>query len=104
MVRGAVLLYYTERQIWLGSLLGYPQLEYMHLPLAMNDQGQKLSKQNLAQALDLNRASELLQHAIRALHQPEVDLDTPKNMLIQAIAQWDIQSIPHSLQLDGTYL
>lgn len=104
VVRGADLLDNTERQIWLGSILGYPQLEYMHLPLAMNDQGQKLSKQNLAQALDLNRASELLQHAIRALHQPKVDLDTPKNMLIQAIAQWDIQSIPHSVQLDGTYL
>ena len=104
VVRGADLLDNTERQIWLGTVLGYPQLEYMHLPLAMNDQGQKLSKQNLAQALDLNRASELLQDAIRALHQPEVDLDTPANMLKQAIAQWDIQSIPHTTQLEGTYL
>ena len=104
VVRGADLLDNTERQIWLGSVLDYPRLKYMHLPLAMNDQGQKLSKQNLAQALDLNRASELLQHAIRALHQPEVDLDTPANMLKQAIAQWDIQSIPHTPQLEGTYL
>ena len=104
VVRGADLLDNTERQIWLGTVLGYPQLEYMHLPLAMNDQGQKLSKQNLAQALDLNRASELLQHAIRALHQPEVDLDTLANMLKQAIAQWDTQYIPHTTQLEGTYL
>ena len=104
VVRGADLLDNTERQIWLGSVLDYPRLKYMHLPLAMNDQGQKLSKQNLAQALDLNRASELLQDAIRALHQPEVDLDTPANMLKQAIAQWDIQSIPHTPQLEGTYL
>ena len=104
VVRGADLLDNTERQIWLASVLDYPRLKYMHLPLAMNDQGQKLSKQNLAQALDLNRASELLQDAIRALHQPEVDLDTPANMLKQAIAQWDIQSIPHTPQLEGTYL
>ena len=104
VVRGADLLDNTERQIWLGSVLDYPRLKYMHLPLAMNDQGQKLSKQNLAQALDLNRASELLQHTIRALHQPEVDLDTPANMLKQAIAQWDIQAIPHTTQLEGTYL
>ena len=104
VVRGSDLLDNTERQIWLGSVLDYPRLKYMHLPLAMNDQGQKLSKQNLAQALDLNRASELLQDAIRALHQPEVDLDTPANMLKQAIAQWDIQSIPHTTQLEGTYL
>ncbi|WP_171546159.1 tRNA glutamyl-Q(34) synthetase GluQRS [Acinetobacter sp. ANC 5414] len=104
VVRGADLLDNTERQIWLGSILGYPKLEYMHLPLAMNDQGQKLSKQNMAQALDLNHAPELLQQAIRALHQPEVDLDTPAHMLKQAIAQWDTQQIPHTMQLQGTYL
>ena len=104
VVRGADLLDNTERQIWLGSILGYPKLEYMHLPLAMNDQGQKLSKQNMAQALDLNRAPELLQQAIRALHQPEVDLDTPAHMLKQAIAQWDIQHIPHTKELQGSYL
>ena len=104
VVRGADLLDNTERQIWLGSLLGYRKLEYMHLPLAMNDQGQKLSKQNLAQALDLKRAPELLQQAIRALHQPEVDLDTPKNMLKQAIAQWNIDLIPHTTELQGSYL
>lgn len=104
VVRGADLLDNTERQIWLGSILGYPKLEYMHLPLAMNDQGQKLSKQNMAQALDLNRAPELLQQAIRALHQPEVDLDTPAHMLRQAIAQWDIQHIPHTKELEGSYL
>ena len=104
VVRGADLLDNTERQIWLGSILGYPKLEYMHLPLAMNDQGQKLSKQNMAQALDLKRAPELLQQAIRALHQPEVDLDTPAHMLKQAIAQWDTQQIPHTMHLQGTYL
>lgn len=104
VVRGADLLDNTERQIWLGSVLNYPQLHYMHLPLAMNAQGQKLSKQNLAQALDLNRAPELLQLALRALHQAEVTLDTPQNMLIQAIAQWDIQRIPHTQHLNGTYL
>ena len=104
VVRGADLLDNTERQIWLGSILGYPKLEYMHLPLAMNDQGQKLSKQNMAQALDLKHAPELLQQAIRALHQPEVDLDTPAHMLKQAIAQWDIQHIPHTKELEGSYL
>ena len=76
----------------------------MHLPLAMNSQGQKLSKQNLAHALDLSRAPELLQQALRALHQPDVDLDVPENMLKQAIMQWSIQHIPHSKQLSGHYL
>ncbi|WP_430622994.1 tRNA glutamyl-Q(34) synthetase GluQRS [Acinetobacter amyesii] len=103
VVRGADLLDNTERQIWLGQVLGYPRLEYMHLPLAMNDQRQKLSKQNMAQALDLNQAAPLLQQALQALHQPPVDLDTPHIMLQQAIAQWDIQHIPHGTALPQIY-
>ncbi len=104
VVRGADLLDNTERQIYLGLLLDYPRLSYMHLPLAMNDQGQKLSKQNMAQALDLNQASALLAQAIHALNQPIVELDHPERMLQQAIAQWDISLIPHRTTLHGTYL
>jgi len=104
VVRGADLLDNTERQIYLGQLLGYPRLSYMHLPLAMNDQGQKLSKQNLAQALDLTQAPQLLKQALNALHQAEVDLDTPERMLQQAVVQWDIDRIPHTTELQGHYL
>ncbi|MFV5405248.1 tRNA glutamyl-Q(34) synthetase GluQRS [Acinetobacter sp. 228] len=104
VVRGADLLDNTERQIYLGQLLGYPRLSYMHLPLAMNDQGQKLSKQNLAQALDLTQAPQLLKQALQALHQAEVDLDAPQRMLQQAVAQWDIKRIPHTTELQGHYL
>ena len=104
VVRGADLLDNTERQIYLGGLLGYPRLNYMHLPLAMNNQGQKLSKQNLAQALDVNQAPQLLQQAMHALRQPHVDLDHPKVMLAQAIEQWDVNLIPHQIELQGHYL
>jgi glutamyl-Q tRNA(Asp) synthetase len=104
VVRGADLLDNTERQIYLGQLLNYPRLSYMHLPLAMNDQGQKLSKQNMAQALDLNQAPALLAQAIRALNQPVVELDHPKRILQQAIAQWDVSLIPHRTTLHGIYL
>lgn len=104
VVRGADLLDNTARQIWLGSILNYPSLSYMHLPLAMNDQGQKLSKQNLAQALDLSKASELLQQAILALGQPNVELNKPRIMLQQAVQQWDMNLIPKGIHLTGTYL
>ena len=104
VVRGADLLDNTERQIYLGQLVNYPRLSYMHLPLAMNDQGQKLSKQNMAQALDLNQAPALLAQAIHALNQPVVELDHPERMLQQAIAQWDVSLIPHRTTLHGTYL
>lgn len=104
VVRGADLLDNTARQIWLGSLLGYPSLSYMHLPLAMNDQGQKLSKQNLAQALDITQAPKLLQQAILALGQPAVELNQPRIMLQQAVQQWDVNPIPKGEHLTGTYL
>ena len=104
VVRGADLLDNTARQIWLGSILNYPSLSYMHLPLAMNDQGQKLSKQNLAQALDVSKASELLQQALLALGQPNVELNQPRIMLQQAVQQWDVNLIPKGIHLTGTYL
>ena len=75
----------------------------MHLPLAMNDQGQKLSKQNLAHALDLTKAPELHNKPL-ALGQPQVDLDRPEVMLKQAVTQWNVDLIPHGQQLCGTYL
>ncbi|TSH77469.1 tRNA glutamyl-Q(34) synthetase GluQRS [Acinetobacter sp. RF15A] len=104
VVRGADLLDNTERQIYLGQLLGYPRLSYLHLPLAMNDQGQKLSKQNLAQALNLHQAPLLLKQALQALGQLPVDMDRPARMLEQAVAQWDIARIPHTTQLQGHYV
>jgi len=104
VVRGADLLDNTARQIWLGSLLAYTSLNYMHLPLAMNDQGQKLSKQNLAQALDIHRAPELLQQAVLALGQPFVELDQPRVMLQQAAQQWNVDLIPKGIHLTATYL
>ena len=103
IVRGADLLDNTARQIWLGQLLHYPTLSYLHLPLAMNEHGQKLSKQNLAHPLDVNKAPLLLAQALAALGQATVDLDQPETMLKQAVAQWDIKSIPAKQQLVGIY-
>lgn len=103
VIRGADLLDNTARQIWLGQCLGYKKLDYMHLPLAMNAKGQKLSKQNLAQALDLSQPSLLIAQAAQALHQQKIDLDRPDFMLKQAVAQWNRQNIQKSTTLDGIY-
>ena len=103
VVRGADLLDNTARQIWLGRLLGYPELCYMHLPLAMNDRGAKLSKQNHAQALDITQPSTLLLKALIALGQLPVDLDQPERMLTQAVAQWDRRQIPKGGEIRGIF-
>ncbi|OYY95636.1 MAG: tRNA glutamyl-Q(34) synthetase GluQRS [Hydrogenophilales bacterium 28-61-23] len=51
IVRGADLLASTPRQIVLQQALGYPTPTYLHLPVALNDDGGKLSKQTLAAPL-----------------------------------------------------
>ena len=53
VVRGEDLHDNTARQILLQKALGLPTPIYMHTPLVMGENGEKLSKQNGALALDL---------------------------------------------------
>ncbi len=67
VVRGEDLLSATPRQLYLQSLFAYQQPDYMHLPLMLNEQQQKLSKQTFAQALDSRKASANLITVLRFL-------------------------------------
>jgi glutamyl-Q tRNA(Asp) synthetase len=51
VVRGADLLASTPRQVLLQKLLGLPTPSYLHVPVAINAAGEKLSKQTRAAAL-----------------------------------------------------
>lgn len=75
VVRGADLLDSTPRQIYLQQCLGYPTPNYIHVPVILAPDGQKLSKQTGAQALDRKRASSLLWDALAFLrHNPPPEL------------------------------
>ena len=68
VVRGADLLDNTPRQIALQQALGYTTPQYLHTPLVMAGDGQKLSKQNGAAALDTSNPLKTLNAAARLLN------------------------------------
>jgi glutamyl-Q tRNA(Asp) synthetase len=107
--RCADLLDNTVRQIWLRQCLrtitsmSIIEPNYSHIPLAMNAQGQKLSKQNLARPLDIKKPVETLQAAFMALGQEFISARNPEHFLQQAITCWDISRIPKQNQLEGHF-
>jgi glutamyl-Q tRNA(Asp) synthetase len=97
IVRGTDLLSSTLPQRYLQDCLGYPHPQYCHLPIAVNAQGQKLSKQTFATAIDLQDPGATLCKALRFLgHPPEADLEgaDPALILAWATEQWDMKKVP----------
>lgn len=91
VVRGADLLCSTPRQIYLQRLLGLTTPAYMHLPVVVNAQGEKLSKQTLAQPVGKNNAATTLFDALVFLRQqPPADLQRSDLATLWdwAIAHW----------------
>ncbi|MEO0047240.1 MAG: hypothetical protein RLZZ410_199 [Pseudomonadota bacterium] len=60
IVRGADLLDNTPRQIYLQKQLGYKKPHYLHLPLVLDENNEKLSKQTLAKAIHTDTAKNSL--------------------------------------------
>lgn len=89
VVRGADLLDSTPRQIHLQRLLRLPQPRYLHIPVATNEAGEKLSKQTNAPPLDDSIAE--LEAALHFLNQPTHDDSTgePRELLAIAAETWD---------------
>ncbi len=98
IVRGVDLMYVTARQNALIKALGYQIPRYIHLPLLLEREGLKLSKQNHAvPALERGTPSELLLFAFHFLGQDLTGLSaamSPSELLLKAAARFDLKKIP----------
>lgn len=91
IVRGIDLMDSTPRQIYLQQLLGLPQPAYTHIPVIVNHQGQKLSKQHKASPIDPAKPVTLLLQALDYLQQapdPALADATPADILTWACLHW----------------
>lgn len=96
VVRGADLLSSTPRQCYLQSLLELPRPDYAHLPLAVDNQGRKLSKQYRDAPVDPRHPLDALLQAYDFLAQelpPERPLDL-RDFWRWAIEQWSVERVP----------
>lgn len=100
IVRGADLLDNTPRQLYLQQLLNYHRPQYTHIPLVLDQQGQKLSKQSYAPALALD-AHTIHTNIFKALvflkQSPPSTLihESTQTLWDWAIKHWTVQPLTH---------
>lgn len=107
IVRGADLIEPTARQISLYHHLDWQSPEYLHLPLIVNCDGNKLSKQNHAPALSLDNPLLTLAKALYYLGQPLPDSwqdATIEALLDWAVIHWNVQKIPKQSITNNEFL
>lgn len=92
IVRGADLLDSTHRQRWLMHLLRQTAPCYGHIAVMHDDDGNKLSKQSGAPALNLGRTAANLRDCLTHLQQPPPPGSARKNteILDHAIEHWTL--------------
>jgi len=96
VVRGADLLASTPRQVLLQRSLGIATPRYLHVPVATDAHGEKLSKQNHAPALDGCAAAALLPAVLAFLGQRAPEPGPPREILAEAARRWLPHAIPRA--------
>jgi glutamyl-Q tRNA(Asp) synthetase len=97
IVRGSDLLESTPRQIHLQRLLGFATPAYAHVPVAINAQGQKLSKQTFAKPIERANSGGSLISALEFLGQAPPALlqaASASEILQWARETWDLNRVP----------
>lgn len=108
VVRGCDLLEPTARQLTLfqtlnNSFLKCTTPQYGHIPLAITNDGYKLSKQNKAPAIDNARPQPALIAALTFLGQspiPELVSASVEELIQWAINHWQRSSVPKAVEIN----
>lgn len=105
VVRGADLLLSTPRQLYLQARLGLPHPRYMHLPVAVNGGGEKLSKQTHAEPVEDLDPSLALWRTLHFLLQgpgEELKRASIEDIWSWALAHWNPDALRgrHSLPVE----
>ncbi|MFC5741697.1 tRNA glutamyl-Q(34) synthetase GluQRS [Dyella tabacisoli] len=96
VVRGHDLLDSTPKQIWLQRCLGLPTPTYRHLPLALDESGNKLSKSARAYPVDPAQPLPALHQALAFLDiAVPSDIQDVDALLAQALMSFDPAFLPH---------
>lgn len=107
IVRGSDLLTSTPRQIYLQTKLQMPQLNYAHIPVATNANGEKLSKQTLASSLVVEKKAMLLYQALIFLGQnppPALQHESISSIWQWAKSNWELDNVPKRIAIAITQL
>jgi glutamyl-Q tRNA(Asp) synthetase len=98
VVRGADLLDSTVRQVYLQGCLGLPTPAYAHHPVAVDEDGRKLSKRFRSDPVAALAPAQALRAALSFLGQ-----DCPGELCLEAtwdwaLANWNLSLVPQRLQ------
>ncbi len=91
VVRGFDLLDSTPRQIALQNILGFKTPHYCHIPIIVDQQGNKLSKQKCAQAVSTETPQKTIFLLLELLQQnppPKLKNAPVKELISWGIAHW----------------
>jgi glutamyl-Q tRNA(Asp) synthetase len=97
IVRGYDLFVSTPRHLLLQERLRFFHPSYAHVPLVLNEGGEKLSKQTLAPALNADKIVDLLFACLNFLGQRANAAwrhETPEQILRMAAMEWDWNLVP----------
>lgn len=94
IVRGEDLLTPTSWQINLWRLFSNRLPQFKHVPLALDANGRKLSKQNHAPALSSDRIIEQLTAAMKFLQLQPLATQSAVELLSDAVTQWRTRDFP----------